>query len=484
GPTWLFDIDSLTRTMNYQLVTAGNQTNHSAGFQDKFTAKKVGEEIDQQYVFFPVWSFGSTNPQNTDKDAAFDGKEPDFDAKKPESEVNISPSRYRDLSVEFKDYSDNSINEVNVAELEDITYSDDEDDVGAEADFNNLETSITVSPISTTRVHKDHPVSQIIEEPKRVHQALKDPRWIEAMQKVLLQFKMQKVWVLVDLSHGKRAIVARIEAIRLFLAYVSFMGFMVYQMDVKSAFLYRTIEEEVYVCQPSGFEDPGHPDKVYKVVKALYGLHQAPRAWYETLANYLLENGFQRGKIDQTLFIKRQKGDILMVQIYVDDIIFGEITFFLGLQVKQKKDGIFISQDKYVAEILRKFGLTKGKSASTPIDTEKPLLKDPNGDDVDVHTYRNLKGKPHLGLWYPKDSPFDLVAYSDSDYAGASLDRKSTTRGCQFLGYRLISWQCKKQTVVATSSIEAAYVSAASCCAQVLWIQNQLLDYGYNFMHT
>nr|GFC38229.1 putative ribonuclease H-like domain-containing protein [Tanacetum cinerariifolium] len=151
------------------------------------------------------------------------------------------------------------------------------------------------------------------------------------------------------------------------------------------------------------FEDPEHPDKVYKVVKALYGLHQAPRAWYETLATYLLENRFQRGKIDQTLFIKKQQKDILFVQIYVDDIIFGatnkalcqsfkklmkdkfkmssmgKLTFFLGLQVKQKKDGIFISQDKYVAEILRKFGLSEGKSASTPIDAEKPLLKDSDG---------------------------------------------------------------------------------------------------------
>nr|GFC23328.1 hypothetical protein [Tanacetum cinerariifolium] len=134
----------------------------------------------------------------------------------------------------------------------------------------------------------------------------------------------------------------------------------------------ETIEEEVYVCQPPGFEDPDHLDKVYKVVKALYGLHQAPRAWYETLANYLLENGFQRGKIDQTLFIKRRKGDIILV--------------------KKKKDGIFISQDKYVAKILRKFGLTEGKSASTPIDTEKLLLKDPDGEDVDVHTYKLMIG--------------------------------------------------------------------------------------------
>ncbi|GJV53735.1 putative ribonuclease H-like domain-containing protein [Tanacetum coccineum] len=296
-------------------------------------------------------------------------------------------------------------------------------------------------------------------------------------------------------------------------------------MDVKSAFLYGTIEEEVYVTQPPGFKDPDHPDKVYKVVKALYGLHQAPRAWYETLANYLLGNRFKRGKIDQTLFIKKQKGDILLVQVYVDDIIFGstnkelctgfeklmkdkfqmssmgELTFFLGLQVQQKEDGIFISQDKYVAEILKKFNYSDVKSASTPVDLEKPLVKDGDADDVDVHLYRlmigslmylivsrpdiiYLKGKSTLGLWYSRDSPFELVAYTDSDYAGATQDRKSTTEGCQFLGSRLISWQCKKQTVVATSTTEAEYVDATSCCGQVLWIQNQLLDYRYNFMNT
>nr|GEV29207.1 hypothetical protein [Tanacetum cinerariifolium] len=535
GPTWLFDIDSLTRTMNYQPVTAGNQTNPSAGFQDKFDAEKAGEEVDQQYMLFPMWSSGSTNPQNYDGDAAFDGKEHDFDLKKPESEVNVSSSSsaqsrkkddktkrkakgkspietfigYKDLSAEFEDCFDNSNNEVNAAgtivptvgqnspnstntfsaagpsnatacptygkssfidasqllndpdmpKLEDITYSDDEDDIGVEVDLNNLETSITVSPILTKRVHKDHLVSQIIGDLSSTtqtrsitivdkdqgHQALKDPSWIEAIQEELLQFKMQKVWVLVDLPHGKRAIghiqdegigyeevfapVARIEAIRLILAYASFMGFMVYQMDVKSAFLYGTIEEEVYVCQPPGFEDPDHPGKFYKVVKALYGLHQAPRAWYETLANYLLDNGFQRGKINQTLFINKQKGDILLVQIYVDDIIFGEtnkdlcksfeklmkdkfqmssmgeLTFFLCLQVKQKKDGIFISQDKYVAEILRKFGLTEGKLSSTPIDTEKPLLKDPDGEDVDVHTYKSMIGS----LMYLTSSRPDIM---------------------------------------------------------------------------
>ncbi|GKA03791.1 putative ribonuclease H-like domain-containing protein [Tanacetum coccineum] len=249
--------------------------------------------------------------------------------------------------------------------------------------------------------------------------------------------------------------IARIEAIRLFLAYALFKDFVVYQMDVNSAFLYGKIEEEVYVCQPPGFEDPDFPDRVYKVEKALYGLHQAPRAWYETLSAWY-----------ETLSTYSMSS-------------MGELTFFLGLPVKQKKDGIFISQDKYVAEILKKFGFSEVKTASTPMETQKPLLKDEDGKEVDVHLYRSmigslmyltssrpdimfavcacaryqvnpkvshlhvvkkifryLKGQPKLGLWYPKDSPFDLVAYTDSDYAGASLDRKSTTRGCQFLGSR------------------------------------------------
>ncbi|GJU08232.1 putative ribonuclease H-like domain-containing protein [Tanacetum coccineum] len=366
-------------------------------------------------------------------------------------------------------------------------------------------------------------------EPTSIAKALSDSSWVEAMQEELLQFKLQQVWILVDLPNRKKAIgtkwvfrnkkdergivirnKARIEAIRLFLAYASFMGFLVYQMDVKSAFLYGTIEEEVYVTQPPGFKDPDHPDKVYKVVKALYGLHQAPRAWYETLANYLLSNGFKRGKIDQTLFIKKQKGDILLVQVYVDDIIFGstnkelctgfeklmkdkfqmssmgELTFFLGLQVQQKEDGIFISQDKYVAEILKKFNYSDVKSASTPVDLEKPLVKDGDADDVDVHLYRSMIGslmyltasRPDIMFailerqsnfrpLYSMDSPIELVAYTDSDYAGATQDRKSKIGGCQFLGNRLISWQCKKQTVVATSTTKAKYVAAANCYGQV-----------------
>ncbi|GKB03803.1 putative ribonuclease H-like domain-containing protein [Tanacetum coccineum] len=223
--------------------------------------------------------------------------------------------------------------------------------------------------------------------------------------------------------------VARIEAIRLFLAYASFKDFVVYQMDVKSAFLYGKIEEEVYVCQPLGFEDLDFPDRVYKVEKELYGLHQAPRAWYETLSTYMLDNEFQRGKIDKSLFIKRYK---------------------------------------------------EVKIASTPIKTQKPLLKDKDGEEVDVHRYRSMIGslmyltssRPDIMftvcLWYPKDSPFDLVAYTDSDYARASLDRKSTIGGCQFLGCRLISWQYKKQTLITNSITKAEYVAASSCYRQVL----------------
>ncbi|GJV61581.1 retrovirus-related pol polyprotein from transposon TNT 1-94 [Tanacetum coccineum] len=211
-------------------------------------------------------------------------------------------------------------------------------------------------------------------------------------------------------------------------------------MDVKSAFLYRNIEEEVYVCQPPGFEDPDFPDRVYKVEKALYGLHQDPRAWYETLSTYLLDNGFQRGKIDKTLFIKRHKGDILLMSSM------GELTFFLGLQVEQKKDGIFICQDKYVAKILNKFGFTEVKTASTPMETQMPLIKDEDDEKVDVHMYRSMIGS----LMYLTSSRPDImfaecacaryqvnlkvlhlhvVKRIFSDYARASLDWKSTIGG-------------------------------------------------------
>nr|GEX82279.1 putative ribonuclease H-like domain-containing protein [Tanacetum cinerariifolium] len=345
-------VQETLHSKNYQLVIAGNQPNSIAGIQEHFDADKAGEGNVQQHVLFPLWSSSSKDPQNTDVNATFKVKEPksevhvslsssaktkknDDKTKREDqgkSHVELS-TRVRNLCDEFEDFSDNNINGVNAAStpvntfgqnssnstntfsaagpyntgvnptlrkssyvdssqylddpdmpaLENLTYSDDEEDVGAEADFSNFETNINVSPIPTTRVHKDHPVIQIIgdlslapqtksmtrmvkeQELKRVHQALKDPSWIEAIKEELLQFKMQKEKG-IDYEEVI-APVARIEAI-------------------------RTFKEEVYVCQPPGFEDPDYPDKVYKVVKALYGLHQASRAWYETLANYLLENGF------------------------------------------------------------------------------------------------------------------------------------------------------------------------------------------------
>ncbi|KAJ9561101.1 hypothetical protein OSB04_006261 [Centaurea solstitialis] len=338
--------------------------------------------------------------------------------------------------------------------------------------------------------------------------------------------------------------VARLEAIRLFLAFATHMNFKVYQMDIKNAFLNGKLNEEVYVAQPPGFVDPKFPDHVYKLNKALYGLKQAPRAWYDTLSTFLLSKGFVRGKIDSTLFLKKYPKHILLVQIYVDDIIFGstnpklcekfellmkseykmsmmgELTFFLGLQIKQSEKGIFINQGKYVHEMLKKFDLTSCTPMKTPMAPPLSLDKDSKGKPVDETLYRGmigsllyltasrpdimystclcaryqaepkeshltavkrifryLKGTPNLGLWYSKDSGFDLTAYSDSDFAGCKIDRKSTTGGCHLLGGKLVSWTSKKQNSVSTSTAEAEYVAAGICCAQVLWLRNQLQDY-------
>nr|GEY05013.1 hypothetical protein [Tanacetum cinerariifolium] len=452
--------------------------------------KVVKETVSaQRYVLLPLWSTGSQDPQNTDDDAT----DAAFDVKENENDVHVhvsangsdksdnkkhdekdkkgdkgkspldSPTGVRDLRAKFEEFSSNSTNRVNAVSAPvnavgpDLTNSTNSFNTGSPSvnvvspNFRIARNSSFVDP---SKYPDDPDMPELedivysddeedVEESKKVHQALKDPSWIEAIQEELLQFKLQKGHTQEEgIDYNEVfAPVARIEAIWMFLAYASFMRFMVYQMDIKSAFLYGTIEEEVYVCQPPGFEDPDYPDKVYKVVKALY-----------------------RGKIDQTLFIKKQKGDILLVQVYVDDIIFRSTNKKLCKAFER------LMKDKFQMSSMGE--LTNVKSASTPIETEKPLLKDPDGEDVDVYIYRYLKGKPHLGLWYPKDSPFNLVAYSDSNYDGASLDRKSTTGGCQFLGCRSISWQYKKQTVVTTSSTEAEYVATISCCAQVPWIQN------------
>ncbi|GJW98902.1 putative ribonuclease H-like domain-containing protein [Tanacetum coccineum] len=333
----------------------------------------------------------------------------------------------------------------------------DDEDVGAKADFNNMDNTINVSPIPTLRVHKDHPKGQILGDPKSAVQTRGEIQKDSSVQQAL--FKLQKVWILFDLPSGKKDIGTKIEPIRLFLAFASFMGFPVYQMDVKSAFLYGTIEEEVYVHQHPGFVNPAHPNKVYKVIKALYDLHQAPRAWYETLSSFLLED----------------LGESICIEF--------EDCMHKRFQMSS------------IADILKKFDFCSIKTTTTPIVSNKPLVKDEDGVDVDVHVYGSMIGSlMYLTASRPdimfaicacaRDSPFELEAFSDSDYGGASLDRKSTTGGCQFLGRRLISWQCKKQTIVANSTTEVEYVAAANYYGQVLWIQNQMMDYGFNFMNT
>ncbi|GJU10909.1 putative ribonuclease H-like domain-containing protein [Tanacetum coccineum] len=433
GPNWLFDIDALTNSMNYKPVVAGNQSNDNTG-------TKACDDADK----------GSTP-------SCDDGKMVDEDSRKDREGIDHQKDDNVNSTNNVNVASTNKLNAVggkisielpydlNMLALEDIIYSDDDE----EADMNNLDAFMPVSPIPTTRVHKDHLVDQIIRDLNSTPQTRRMIKNLEEhgrTQKGNLCIKGSKL----DRGYAGRA--STIQVTRS----LDFGG-----MDVKSAFLYGKIEEEVYDCQPPGFEDPDFPDRVYKVEKALYGLHQTPRAWYETLSTYLLDNGFQRGKIDKNFFIRRDK----------------------GLQVKQKEDGIFISQDKYMTEILKKFGFIDVKTASTPIETQKPLLKDEDGEKVDVHLYRSMIGslmyltssRPDIMFAVcacaryqvnPKVSHLHAVKRIFSDYAGASLDRKSTTGGFQFLRCRLISWQCKKQSVVANSTTKAEYVATSSCLAK------------------
>nr|GEY56289.1 hypothetical protein [Tanacetum cinerariifolium] len=348
-----------------------------------------------------------------------------------------------------------------------LSYDDEFD-----TNLNNVASSVEVSPVPTTRINTIHPQSLIIGdptsivqtrsmvkqnttvEPRSVAQAIEDPSWVDARQEEMQQFKFQNEKG-IDYDEVF-APISRIEAIRLFLAFASDMGFLVYQMDVKSAFLYGRIKEEVYVTQPKGFVDPQHPKKVYK-----------------------------------NLFLKKNNRDIILVQVYVDDIVFGstkkeccdefealmkgefqmsamrELTFFLGLQVQQRPDGIFIHQYKsMIGSLMYLTALRPDIMFAVSACSRHQVTPTTSNLEAIKKIFKYLKGQPKLGLWYPKESPFMLDAYSDSDYVGANKDRKSTTGGCQFLGRRLISWQCKKQTIVATSSTEAEYVAAANCCGQ------------------
>ncbi|GJU73220.1 putative ribonuclease H-like domain-containing protein [Tanacetum coccineum] len=485
-----------------KITGKGTKASDNAG-----QARKETKPV-KEYILLPLWTADPPFSQDP-KSYHDDGSKPLSDDGKKVDEDPRKDSEYKDQEKEDNVNNTNNVNaastnEVNVVgaktsielpfdpnmpALEDISIFDfsrgDEDD-DAETDMNNLDTTIQVSPNPTTRIHKDHPLDQVIgdlqsaTQTRRMSKNLEEHGRTQKGNSCIKGSKLDRGYAgrastiqatrSLDFSgftKQKRAIgtkwvfrnkkdergivirnkarlvaqgytqeegidynevfasVARIEAIRLFLAYALFKDFVVYQMDVKSAFLYGKIEEEVYVCQSLGFEDPEFPDIMSSM---------------------------------------------------------GELTFFLGLQVQQKKDGIIISQDKYVGEILKKFGFTEVKTSSTPMETQKPLLKDEDGEEVDVNMYRSmigslmyltssrpdimvavcacaryqvnpnvshlyavkrifryLKGQPKLGLWYSKDSPFDLVAYNVSDYAGASLDRKSTTGGCQFLGSRLIS---------------------------------------------
>ncbi|GJT07658.1 retrovirus-related pol polyprotein from transposon TNT 1-94 [Tanacetum coccineum] len=307
-----------------------------------------------------------------------------------------------------------------------------------------------------------------------------------------------------------------------------------YDETFAHAFLNGKLKEEVYVKQPPGFESNEFPNHVCKLDKALYGLKQAPRAWYETLSTFLTEHKFVRGKIDNTLFVYKTQTDVILVQIYVDDIIFGStstklckqfaklmtqryemsmmgvLTYFLGFQIKQSERGISINQEKYVKDLLKKYDIN-GSSVKTPMVPPNNLGPDLSGKAVNETQYRGmigslmyltasrpdiqfstclcaryqanpkeshliavkrifryLKGTPSLGLWYPKCSGFDLKGYSDSDYAGCNMDRKSTSGACQLLGGKLVCWSAKKQQSVAMSSAEAEYVATAGCCANIL----------------
>ncbi|WVZ63350.1 LOW QUALITY PROTEIN: hypothetical protein U9M48_012987, partial [Paspalum notatum var. saurae] len=322
--------------------------------------------------------------------------------------------------------------------------------------------------------------------------------------------------------------VARLEAIRILLAFAASKGFKLQQMDVKSAFLNGFIEEELR--------------------KAFYGLKQAPRAWYARLKSFLLKSGFVMGSVDKTLFLLSRGGDTLIVQIYVNDIMFGglshalvssfaeqmsrefemrlmgELQFFLGLQIKQDPEGTFVHLAKYTRDILKKFDMGDSKPMMTPMSTNTTLGVDVDGEAVDQKEFRGMIGSllyltatrpdiqfavclcvryqasprtshrqavkrifrylkftPELGLWYSSGSSLSLRGFSDADHAGCRIDHKSTSGTCQLLGTSLVSWSSRKQTSVAFSTTEAEYVAAASCCSQLLWMKATLSDFSLKF---
>ncbi|GJT51957.1 putative ribonuclease H-like domain-containing protein [Tanacetum coccineum] len=375
-------------------------------------------------------------------------------------------------------------------------------------------------------------------EPKTYKDALTQACWIETMQEELNAFEHLKVWELVPrpdkvmvitlkwiykmkldelggilknkaqlVACGYRqeegidfeesfAPVARLEAIRIFLAFAAHMNMVVYQMDVKTAFLNGNLREEVYVSQSDGFVDKDKPNHVYKLKKALYGLKQAPRAWYDMLSSFLISQDFFKGSVDPTLFIRKDGKELLLVQIYVDDIIFaastpelcdlfskimcsklkmsmmGKISFFSRLQISQSPRGIFINKSKYAIESLKKYGFDSCDLVDTPMVEKSKQDEDKEGKAVDPSHYRGMIGT----LLYL------TATFADVDHTGCQDTRRSTSGSMQFLGDRLIScWSSKRQKSAAISSTEAEYIALSGCCAQILWMRSQLTDYGFGF---
>ncbi|WVZ94121.1 hypothetical protein U9M48_040056 [Paspalum notatum var. saurae] len=334
--------------------------------------------------------------------------------------------------------------------------------------------------------------------------------------------------------------VARLEAIRILLAFATSKGFKLQQMDVKSAFLNGFIKEEVYLRQSPSFESARFPDRVYKLRKALYGLKQAPRAWYARLKSFLLKFGFVMGSVDKTLFLLSRGGDTLIVQIYVDDMIFGgsshalvssfveqmsrefemslmgELQFFLGLQIKQSLEGTFVHQAKYTRDILKKFNMGDSKPMTTPMSTNTALDADEDGEAVDQKEFRGMNGSllyltatrpdiqfaasprtshrqavkrffrylkftPELGLWYSSGSSLSLRGFSDADHAGCRIDRKSTSGACQLLGTSLVSWSSRKQASIALSTTKRVHCCSLAARSRLLWMKATLSDFGLKY---
>ncbi|KAK9930160.1 hypothetical protein M0R45_027212 [Rubus argutus] len=425
-------------------------------------------------------------------------------------------------------------------------------------------------------------------EPKNVKEALLDDDWINAMQDELNQFTRNDVWYLVsrpnkcnvigtkwifrnksdefgNITRNKARLVAqgytqvegidfdetfapvaRLESVRLLLAIACHLHFKLFQMDVKSAFLNGVLQEEVYVEQPMGFQDPINPSHVYRLKKALYGLKQAPRAWYERLSTFLVSKGYVRGSIDKTLFVKKNQKHVMIAQVYVDDIVFGstsesyvkeftsimesefemsmcgELNYFLGLQVRQLTDGMFLSQTKYAENLVKKFGLDSPKLVTNPMSTTTKLCEDLEGKPIDQKLYRSMIGsllyltasrpdisysvgvcarfqanpkESHLeavkriiryvsctstcGIFFTFDTNVEIAGYSDADWGGNLKDRRSTSGGCFFVGNNMVAWHSKKQNCISLSTAEAEYVAAGSCCTQMLWMKQMLRDYGF-----